>query len=194
MNTFRKHPVLVVDLVGAALMLVYISLFLSVTVLRASDTTDEIPRLERVIANNNRALGVLRTQLDESRAQLEHNRSTLAAHGKLPEDAPVEEYFSFLSSLADRYELRVLSQYPLGSRNYPGLLEHRFAFELTGSLAGLARFFKDIEDSPYWADVGYLKIHRARGVRDADPKDRQAQLTLCLFSAAPVKGSAAEEG
>ena len=194
MHMLRKHPLLVVNLVGTGLMLVYVSLFMSLTVLRSDDTADEVPHLERVISEENRALSALRTRFERSRDQLQRNRGILAQHGKLPETAPIEEYFSFLSRLADHHELRVLSHYPLGVRQYPGLLERRFAFEVIGSLPDLARFFKDIEGSSYWADVGYLKIARPNAMHDADPKERQAQLTVCLFSADAIKEASSEEG
>ncbi len=194
MGLVQKHPTLVVDLVGSALLLVFLSLFLSFTVLSSDDTTNEIVRLERNISQGTRALTELRVGLDQSRDQLQRNRETLDQHGKLPEHAPIDEYFRFLSRLADHHELRVLSHYPLGVRRYPGLLEQRFSFEVIGSLPDLARFFKDIEDSDYWADVGFLKITRPQAVPGADPRDRQAQLTLCLFSADSIKEPSSEEG
>ena len=40
MNMLRKHPLLVVDLLGAGLMIAYVSLFLSLTVLRSDDTAE----------------------------------------------------------------------------------------------------------------------------------------------------------
>lgn len=194
MGVFRKHPTLVVDLLGSAVLLVCLSLFLSFTVLGSDDTTDEIVRLERNISQGTRALAALRISLRQSRDQLQCNRETLDQHGKLPEQAPIDEYFHFLARLADRHELRVLSHYPLGVRRYPGLLERRYSFEIIGSLTGLARFFKDIEDSNYWADVGFLKITRPPASRGADPKDRQAKLTVCLFSADSIKAPSSEEG
>lgn len=194
MGMFRKHPTLVVDLVGSALLLVCISLLLSYTVLRRDDATAEIVRLERSISEATRTLTELRVSLDQSLDQLQRNRATLDQHGKLPERAPIDEYFRFLSRLADQHELRVLSHYPLGVRRYPGLLERRFSYEVIGSLPGLARFFKDIEDSNYWADVGFLKITRPQAAQSANPKDRQAQLTVCLFSADSIKEPSSEEG
>ena len=194
MGVTRKHPTLIVDLIGSALLLVCLALLLSFTALRSDDTADEIVRLEHNISRESRTLTALRVSFDQSRDQLQRNRDTLDQHGKLPERAPIEEYFRFVSRLADQHKLRVLSHYPWGVRRYPGLLERRFAFEVIGTLPGLARFFKDIEDSNYWADVGFLKITRPQASRAADPEDRQAKLTVCLFSADSIKEPSSEEG
>jgi len=194
MGLFRKHPTLVIDLVGTGLMLVCFSLLMSFTVLRSDDTTDEVVRLEHSITEGTRALTALRVSLDQSGDQLQRNRDILAQQGKLPERAPIDEYFSFLSRLADQHELRVLSHYPLGVRRYPGLLERRFAFEVIGSLSDLTRFFKDIEESSYWADIGFLKITPPQAGRGANPRERQAQLTVCLFSADSIEDLSSEEG
>jgi len=191
MQSPRRHPTLFVDLIGAALLIVVSSLMLSMTVLAGDEIVVEIAELERSITESKRSLALIRGKVDGSRAQLERNRAQLADRGRLPDEPPIDEYFRFLSSLATRHDLSVLNQYPLGERGYPGLRETRFAYEVTGSLADLVRFFRAIEDAPYWADIGYLKIHPPPMKPDA----RSAQLTVCLFSAAePERENESDQG
>jgi len=127
-------------------------------------------------------------QLGASRAQDEQKlvavREQMSDRGKLPEITPIEDYFQLLSRLADQHALTVVRNNPLSARQYPGLLEQRFVYEVTGSTTEIVDFLRDIEQTDYWADVGYLKIERATQNGLSVPQ-REAALTFSLFSALP---------
>jgi hypothetical protein len=86
----------------------------------------------------------------------------------------------------------VVRHNPLGPRSYPGLLEQRYAYEVMGRVADLARFLRDVEDAEFWADISYLKIDGGPPSADqgGEPNgERDALLTISLFSAARAEES-----
>jgi len=187
----RHHPTLLIDLMGGALLVLVAALFLSMTAFAGDGTVSQIDTMEQSIAEARRSLALVRANMDESRARLKLNQQRLANQGRLPNAAPVDEYFRFLSSLATQHHLTVRNQIPLGERQYPGLSETPFAYEVTGSWPDLIRFLEAIENAPYWADVGYLTIHPLA----EQPGIRRALLTVCLFSVArPQETSAPGKG
>lgn len=190
----NKHPTIVIDLVGGGLLLAWVGAILSMSVLRDDALTGEIKNLRGSIAAARQNLTVVQRKLDASRAQLRENRELLRDSGKLPETAPVEEYFQFLSTMADQHKLRILSHYPNGERNYPGLRERRFSYVISGSLPRIVDFFQAVESSNYWADIGYLTIRPPRATGSEDHSAREAQLTICLFSAEPATSTPGTEG
>lgn len=180
-----------IDLVGGALLVLMAAVFLSMTVFAQDDTVAQIDTMERSIAEARRSLALVRANMDQSRARLRLNQRRMASQGRLPEAAPVDDYFRFLSSVATQNHLTVRNQIPLGEREYPGLKETPFTYEVAGSWPDLIRFLKAIENAPYWADVGYLTIHPLA----EHPEVRRAQLTVCLFSVArPQETHASEKG
>lgn len=191
MQRLRFHPTLLIDLVGGALLVLMAALFLSMTVFAQDDTVAQIDTMDRSIAEARRSLALVRANMDQSDARLRLNQRRLASQGRLPEAAPVDDYFRYLSSIATQNHLTVRNQIPLGERQYPGLKETPFTYEVTGSWPDLIRFLEAIENAPYWADVGYLTIHP---VAD-QPEVRRAQLTVCLFSVTrPQETHASEKG
>ena len=116
----------------------------------------------------------------ESRRQ-----SQLAAVGPLPSEVPSESYLRTLSSLASENKLTVVRQLPLSPRDYPGLLEQRFAYEVSGTLPDLARFFKAVELSPSWTDISYLKVETGKSTEGES--HRSALLTFSVFSMGKVQ-------
>ncbi len=191
MSASKKHPCMLIDLAGTGLLVAWLFAILSMTVLRDDAIASEIRNLKDSIAQSSQGLAAMQAQLDQSRNQLHTNRDILTKRGKLPETAPVEEYFQFLSEIADQHNLSILNHYPTGERNYPGLRERRFAYTISGSLPRIVGFFQEVESSSYWADVGYLMIRPPRATKPADAGTREAQLTICLFSA---EAAACDEG
>jgi hypothetical protein len=126
------------------------------------------------------------TQLEQQRRLLAQRRDQLAQQGRLPDEAPIDEYFHILSRLAADCHLQVRGQSPLSPRTYPGLLEQRYSFEVAGTWPNVARFLKHVEQTEYWADVSYFKIEGLRGGALPDADLRSAQLTFSVFSAMPM--------
>lgn len=126
-------------------------------------------------------LASLRAALEAQHALEARYRSELASAGALPAQAPQETHLKALSGLAAQNHLSVVRQLPLAPREYPGLLEQRFAYEVTGAMPDLARFFKAIESSPSWTDISYLKLEQGKKEK---PSARTALLTFSAFSLA----------
>lgn len=126
-------------------------------------------------------LAGLRRALEVQNALEIQFRSELASAGAMPAQVPQETHLKILSGLAAQNHLSVVRQLPLAPREYPGLLEQRFAYEVTGAMADLARFFKAVETSPSWTDISYLKLEH--GKKD-DASQRSALLTFSAFSKA----------
>lgn len=185
MGRSGKVPLLVIDAAGGAVVAVCVLVSVWHTAFRPDGAKSEIAGFARVIKTAQKDLAGLRTACDRQRAVLAERNAELAESGHLPEQTPVEEYFRTLSDLAARHQLRVVRQNPLSSRRYPGLLELRFAYEMTGSMPDLVRFFEAIENTDFWADISYLKVESGQM-----PDNRVANLTLSLFSVLSSNGSA----
>lgn len=192
MERSGKVPLLVIDVAGGSILTVCALASVWLIAVRPDGAKGEIAEYTRLIQAAEEDLSSLQAGCDRQRRILASKRAELAEHGRLPDQTPVEEYSRMLSELAARHRLRVISQKPLSSRQYPGLLEQRFAYEVTGSLAELVHFFEAIEHAEFWADIGYLKIQSSRSVPGQTPTDRVATLTLSLFSALPKNGPAGD--
>ena len=81
--------------------------------------------------------------------------------------------------------MRLIHHKPVLPRKYPGLFEKRFEYELSGSLPDLVRFLRAIEDTDFWADIGYLQVANGPAVPASGTPDRHALLTFSLFAALP---------
>ena len=176
---FKLFPV---DILGCSILAICLSAAVWFVSFRDSGTTTEVTDLERGINIDRAELSALRTERDRERAQLADREKRLSETGALPSQAPVEQYLQTLSALAKQYRLDVLRQSPLPAREYPGLLERRYTYEVSGSLSDIAQFLVSIERSEFWADIGFLKIVGQNvGNKAAEP--RIASLTICFFSA-----------
>lgn len=143
---------------------------------------DRIGDLTTDIAAVKNELNTLRGSLEEQKKLDVQLRVELSASGRLPDQSPQEVHLQILSNLAAQNYLTVTRQLPLAPREYPGLLEQRFAFEVTGSAADLGRFFHAVETSSSWTDVSFLKLDR--GKSEDDVSQRNALLTFSAFSMA----------
>jgi len=124
---------------------------------------------------------------EEQKQLLAARTAELAETGQLPAKASVEEYFESLSILTRKLHLSVLRHQPLAPRRYPGLLEQRYTYEVTGSTPDLVHFLQKIEGTSFWADVSFLKIETGKTKKPARDDPRIASLTISLFSALPVE-------
>lgn len=174
--------ILMVDLIGGTIVLSCLGGTVWLTMLRQDHTAAELAQLKRDISVARRALAALRAERDRERVVLRERKRELAENGALPERAPVEQYFQTLSSIARRHHLQVLRQNPLPSQTYPGLLERRYAYEVSGQTPDIERFLLEIEQTDFWADVGFLKIQASGPTGDAWG-NRMASLTISVFSA-----------
>ena len=143
---------------------------------------DDAQQLAGVIAGAKSDLVNLRAALEVQKALEVRFQAELAAAGAMPSQTPQETHLRTLSGLAAANHLSVVRQLPLSPREYPGLMEQRFAYEVTGTMPDLARFFKAVESSPGWTDISYLKIDQGKGAKSTT--DRNALLTFSVFSMA----------
>lgn len=134
----------------------------------------------------------LRAALAEQERLAERWQKELAAVGPMPDQIPAEEYLQTLSALAGENRLSVLRQAPMSSREYPGLLEQRFAYEVAGEMNNLARFLLAVERSACWTDISYLKVEP--GKEAANTGERTALLTFSVFSTGRTTDAAKTQG
>lgn len=172
------------DVAGGGFLVIVLGAFLWMTLLRTDESAVTLAELERAVQTARNEIDGLTTERDRQRTTLKSRRAELQKSGQLPAQAPVEEYFRTLSDLAARHRLRVVRHNPLNNRAYPGLLERRYAYEVTGSLPDITEFFQAIEASEFWADIAYLRIDK--GVPSTSTaNERIATLTISVFSALP---------
>jgi hypothetical protein len=161
----------------------------------ATDSTNaRIAESTRDRSEARRTLAAFRTAKNRQQLALASRRRQLTETGQLPDRAPIDEYFRALSTTAAEHHLHVVRHQPLSSREYPGLLEQRFTYEVTGTARDLLRFLRAIEESGYWADVGYLKMERGVGDERAAANNRVATLTISLFSSLPTPHTPKAQG
>ncbi len=187
MTVTRNGPLLAIDLLGACALGVCVLAFGWLTVLRGDDVSANNADLTGAIQTAKRDLARYRSVRDRQRVILADRRAELASGGRLPDQAPIERYFQTLSTLAAQHRLRVRSHHPVSPRHYSGLLELRYAYELSGSMPDITRFFRSVEGTEFWADISFLKLDQGPGPPREGSSRRVASLTVSLFSALPVK-------
>ncbi len=184
---------MIVDVVGGGTVAAFVGVFVWLTLVQSDGTALEVSGLRHAVKAARQDLARTRATRDRLLTELASRQAELAKTGRLPDQAPVDEYFQTLSQLAASHALRVVSHQPRSSRSYPGLFEQRYAYQVTGSALDLVHFFRAIEGTEYWADVSHFKVDRGRGPAGASSGLRTADLTLSLFSALPT-GPAQDSG
>ncbi len=199
MSASARIPVGIVDAVGGGIVSLCAVGCAYLVFFHADHATQEIGELTSLISSATEDLATVRAALDRQQSIVKERQAELNSGRHLPTSIPLEEYLHMLSQLATQNKLRVVKQNPLSSREYPGLLEQRYAYEVLGSMPDLTRFFKDIEEADFWVDIAFVKIEQ----RQADPgavhnasmgeggesparpagPERLAVLTVSLFSA-----------
>ncbi len=186
-----KHslPLLYVDIIGGLATAACVAGFLWMAFVHSDRTSSTTATLRVACDHAEQNLGQLTREKNDKRAQLEERQSLLDRSGRLPERTPIEPYFQTLSQLTARHHLRILSQSPLASRTYLGLLEQRYAFEISGAMPDLASFLQSVEATEFWADVSYMSITSRPSMTPDAPAERIARLTLSLFSSASTEAT-----
>jgi len=185
MNQQRQLPVLVVDLLCGCVLAICVAGLMWMTLVRSDDSRGVIRTMESRVVEAQRELASVRAERDQRRTLLLERRQRLADSGQLPEKLPLVEYFQTVSRLAQSHDLRIVRQRPAPPREYPGLLEHRIEYEVSGSFPDLVRFLQSIEETDFWGDIGYLKVQGDNGPATERAPARLALLTFSLFSALP---------
>ena len=180
---FGNWPLRIVDLIGGGAAAACVCGLVWLTLLRTDQTSVEIQDLASAVRTARLQLAALDVEHKRQQNLFEDHQARLSTRGRLPDEPPVEDYFRALSRMATKHSLRVLRHSPLGPRSYPGLLEHRYTFEVAGSIPDLMRFLHGVESATYWADIGYLQIDASAGAHTGDSQMRVAKLTFSLFSA-----------
>jgi hypothetical protein len=177
----RNVSISVVNGMGAALVAVCLVCASWVVIVRTDQVTDQGRDINVELEAARQDLVQLRESCDRQRVLIAHRERELKERGKLPSKPPVEAYFQALARLTALHGLNVRAHRPSGQRTYPGLVEQRFAYELTGPVDDLVRFLAAMEQSEYWCDVSYLSLEEgASADAHADPIP-VAQLTISMF-------------
>ncbi len=185
-----RFPVLIIDVVGGSVVVACVLASGWLALVRTDRTRAEVNEMTELVRVARQDLGSLRQAHAQQQSRLAKGTAELAERGQLPDQTPVEEYFQTLSELAGRHHLRMLRNNPAAPRQYPGLLEQRYTCAVTGSMPDLARFFRAIEGTDFWADISYFQIRSGSGAEADGSNVRSAELTISLFSALPVETSA----
>ena len=181
-----------IDGAGGTIAALFLSLGAWTAFPKPESGADSTQKLAAIIAAAKTDLANLRSALDEQKALELRYQAELAAAGALPSQTPQETHLRELSGLAAQNHLSVVRQLPLSPREYPGVLEQRFAYEVTGTMPDLARFFKAVELSPSWTDISYLKMDQGKGTENTT--GRNALLTFSAFSMAISQPTATSQG
>lgn len=186
MKTERNTSVIAIDIAGGALAAMLLLTAAWLVVVRYPQASASMEELDRSIASAERdragLVATKRQQVETVRARSAH----LAERGLLPDLPPIEEYLQLLTRLAHQHQLSVVGHSPSAPRNYPGLLEQRYAYEVTGSSMDIIRFLSAIERQEQWCDVSHLVIDASRTKPGDKPATTSAALTISLFSSPPA--------
>ncbi|MEK6674336.1 MAG: type 4a pilus biogenesis protein PilO [Planctomycetota bacterium] len=180
---FPSISLWVIDSLGVGLVLTCAILFFWSAFMGGRDSSLSIERLQRDVVEIRQDGSRLRALRDDLRKALQTHQIELAAEGNLPREAPVDEYLHELAQLATRHAVEVRSQSPLPPRTYPGLVEHRHAYEVSGRFVDLVRWMRSVEALDRWADVGYWTISASNNTHANEPWVRNARFSISLFSA-----------
>jgi len=178
----QRRIFLAIDLATAAVLIVCAGVTVWMVGFRENRADVEFRDLTQQIDQMRRDISIIDGAIDANRLSIAQRRVEINALGKLPDRTPVERDLRTLVELASTRGVSVLRVTPLPSRAYPGLLEVRYSLETSATLANLMNFLKAVEDDPLWADVGYVRLERAKDDRAAREGDRMAVLTVSLFS------------
>jgi len=182
------------DAIGLFTVAVCLTVTLWLILVRWDQTKQQADELRGILRNAEQDRQSLRAAQLQQVDLLTRRQRELDASGRLPQRPPLEAYFQELSALAARRGLTVIRHQPLTEHRYPGLVEHCYAYEVSGTYPSLARFLRDIEKADYWADVGYLKLDGGPLLNTSEDALRVAQLTISLFSAPAPAGKPGDDG
>jgi len=180
-----RASVWLVDISCGCALAACVGAFLWVATVRREESLADVRRNRSLVESAQRDLATLHALRDEQRALRVRRSAELGKNGRLPVRSPVMEYMQTVSELATEHHLRLISNRPAAPRKYAGLFEERIECELGGRLPDMVRFLSAIEETDYWADIGYLKVTARPGTTDGASDQQKALLTFSLFSAPP---------
>ena len=189
MQDRKAVPTLMIDALGGMCVAALIVAFVWMAFLRTDSPASRIKTLGGVVTHLRSDLLRLKAQREQQTSRVSSLYAELDTLGSVPQDVALDEYFHSLARLATEYDLQMRRQNPLTPRIYAGLLEQRYACEVAGTVTGIVRFLRSIEDSEVWADVSYLRINTERSSGPHTGARRVAQLTISLFTALPSESS-----
>ncbi len=184
MGIAKKNPAIWLDLMGGTIVIAAIGALLYLSFGREHSAAHEVATLRSKLNETRRSLGDLKVLVENEEKALDEKRIELEKSGHLPVQPPIEEDLEKLSMLAANHGLSVVRVEPLPSRDYEGLLEMRYSFEVSGKMPNMTRFFRSIEEADSWADIGFFRIESSRSMNGDDPQELTAMLTISLFSSA----------
>lgn len=185
---------LLINVVGAVAMAVCLLTSLWLVFVRADETSREIHQHQDVLSSAQRDLAAIRGIAATQQGRLSQARSELETSGRLPSRTPIEQYSQEVLRLANLHGLRVTRQHPVPPRDYPGLFEQRYAYEVSGSTVDIVHFLAAIEAANFWADIGYLRLDAGPAPAARANAVRVASITVSLFSAPPSDSAKEGEG
>ena len=191
-SSFNK-TVLMIDVTGLLLLAAIGAACAWLLAVKNEETSTEIASLREVIAGARQDLGTITAARDQQLALVADRESVLAELGRLPEDSQMDTYLQEISRLAGEHQVRIVSNVPLKSAVYPGLLEERYSYEISGTTLELFAFLRDVERTDFWADISHIKIESGGSASYQIGAIRSASLTLSLFSS-PADDPSAETG
>lgn len=178
-----------VDVLGFVVIAGCIAATIAILSDQSERRSQTIPDLLRVIDDTSIAIKRLEQQLENKQEEIGSLRKELYAPGHLPQATSMEQYIRELSELAAGHGVQVVLQKPLPSVTYPGLMEERLSYTVSGTGNAILRFLHDVEEADQWADVGYLNIRRqspgrsvSAGANRKGDTNVTALLTFSLFS------------
>jgi len=171
-----------VDLACGAIVVALVSCSLWFLVDYINCSGQKLSDMRSVFSNARQTLATLQVANVAQQAAIQQQTIDLTERGMLPSQFPTENYFQELTFWATQAGVTIQSQVPIVSTEYPGLAEARSQFEISGSLKAILTFFEDIEQSSYWADVGYFSLTQG-GSGEPSWLERNAKFTISMFSA-----------
>ena len=179
----RNCPAYVIDLAGICLFAGLVGVCGWLMLVAGDRTRQELAELSRSAADAEQDLASLAAVRDQHRLQLTERQEELSTRGHLPDKLPLEDYFQSLAQLAGGNRLHVVRHQPLSIRLYPGLMESRYAYEVSGEFPDVVRFLYAIEQADFWADVSHFRLQGFESQEGA-AAPKTAVLTVSVFSAA----------
>lgn len=173
------------DFLGGTICAALVGIAAWMAFVRVGEAGQQVAALRTEIESTRHTLTTLEAAAIRQEAQVATRNQELAERGKLPSAAPVDQYLSVLSAAAAAHNLTIISHSPGAHRRYGDVSELCVAFHVQGTSANLLRFMRAVEESPFWADIGYLRIEGGDAVGPPNTALRRASFTFSLFAAAP---------
>lgn len=174
------------DICGGALCAALVAVAGWLAFVHVGEAAQEVAALREQVESTRQTLTTVESAAIRQESLATARKAELGDRGKLPAAAPIDQYLSAMSAAAAAHNLTVIGHSPSAQRRYGDVFEQCISFQVQGSSANLLRFMRAVEDSPFWADIGYLRIEGGDSVGPPNSNLRRAALTFSLFAAAAV--------